>query len=77
MQRNLTEYDKAWLQREFGTSIPDFVTLYKKLREASVFYEKAFHKKGSRLDYENAMVEIYPLWPIEFLPPDKSEINEK
>jgi hexosaminidase len=75
-QRNLKEFDKAWLQREFGTSIPDFVTLYKKLREASVFYEKAFHKEGSRLDYENAMVEIYPLWPIE-LPPDKPGTNEQ
>jgi hexosaminidase len=75
-QRNLKEYDIAWLQREFGTSIPDFASLYKKLREASMFYEKAFHKKGSRLDYENAMVEIYPIWPIE-LPPDKPGTNEQ
>ena len=75
-QRNLKEYDMAWLQREFGTSIPDFVSLYKKLREASVFYEKSFYKKGSRLDYENAMVKNYPIWPIE-LPPDKPGTNEQ
>ncbi len=53
--RTLQEYDLAYLQREYGTTRPNYQGLYKKLREAAFFWEKAFNETGSRMDMENAL----------------------
>ncbi len=68
-RRTLDQYDLAWLQREFGTTITGFANLYQELREASVFYEKAFYKKGSRMDDANALFNLPGLG--HWMPPKK------
>ena len=55
---SLVEFDVAWMQREFGYSIPDYVNLYQKLRDAAVFWEEAFIRKGSREDSDNALIPL-------------------
>ncbi len=70
-ERDLNEYDLAWLQREFGVTIPDFFSIYNKLREASVFWEKAFYKNGSRLGVENALFNLPGL--AHWLPPKEPQ----
>lgn len=56
--RSLNEFDNAWLQREFAASVSDFGIIYKKLRKAALFWDKAFNKGGSREDDKNAMLNL-------------------
>ena len=53
--RTLEEYDAAWLQREFGISLPDYKALNDQLRSGSVLWYEAFFKKGNLLDDDNAL----------------------
>ncbi len=54
-ERTLDEYDKAWLQREFGLTMPDYLAFFEQLRKGSVLWYEAYCKKGSRLDEDNAL----------------------
>ena len=47
--RTLEEYDLAYLQKEYGTTIPDYAELYGMLRKGAAFWEKAFNREGTRM----------------------------
>ncbi|MEO6964230.1 MAG: family 20 glycosylhydrolase, partial [Puia sp.] len=53
--RSLQEYDAAWLQREFGISMPDYLSFNEQLRKGSVLWYEALFKKGNLLDDDNAL----------------------
>ena len=59
--RTLEEYDKAWLQREFGISMPDYLTFFDQLRKGSELWYEAYYKKGGRLDDESALQSLQRL----------------
>jgi hypothetical protein len=68
--RTLSEYDDAWLQKEFGISVPDYQTFYRQLRRGSVFWYEALFKHGSQMDEDNNALQSLPqvehwLPPIE------------
>ena len=56
--RSLEEYDIAYLQKEFGTGLPNYFNQYNKLRKASLFWEEAYLENGNRLDSDNALFEL-------------------
>jgi hexosaminidase len=53
--RTLEDYDAAWLQREFGLSLPDYTNFNDQLRSGSVLWYEAFFKKGNLFDDDNAL----------------------
>ncbi len=55
--RDLDEYQKAYMQREFG---PDasYTDLYLQLRAAALFWETSLVRKGNRMDNENALFQL-------------------
>lgn len=53
--RTLEEYDAAWLQREFGLSVPDYTNLVHQLRQGSELWYEALYKKGSFFDDDNML----------------------
>ena len=53
--RTLDEFDEAWLQREFGISMPDYLKFNEQLRSGSVLWYEAFFKKGNLFDDDNAL----------------------
>ena len=59
--RTLEEYDNAWLQREFGLAMPDYLTFFDQLRKGSVLWYEAYYKKGGRLDDESALQSLQRL----------------
>ena len=70
--RTLEEYDAAYLQREYGLSIPDYAKFYAALREGVLLWEWAYNREGSRTDMENALFNLPGL--AHWLPPkDESE----
>ena len=56
--RSLQEYDAAWLQREFGISMPDYLSFHAQLRKGSVLWYEALFKKGNLLDDDNALLSL-------------------
>lgn len=56
--RSLEEYDKAWLQREFGLSMPDYLTFFELLRNGSKLWYDAYYKTGGRLDDESTLQSL-------------------
>ena len=56
--RTLYEYDNAWLQREFGIAMPDYLTFFDLLRKGSLLWYEAYYKNGSRLDDESALQSL-------------------
>jgi hexosaminidase len=56
--RTLEEYDKAWLQREFGLSIPDYLTFTDLLIKGSTLWYEAYFENGGRLDDESALQSL-------------------
>jgi hypothetical protein len=56
--RTLDEYDKAYLQREYGISFPDYINLYGKLRRGAAYWEKAFNRESNRMELENALFNL-------------------
>jgi hexosaminidase len=56
--RSLTEFDNAWLQREFCISIPDFMSFNNKLRRGSVLFYEALFRHGSVMDDENTLLSL-------------------
>lgn len=59
--RTLEEYDNAWLQREFGISIPDYLSFNNQLRRGSVLWYEAFFRNGDLLSDENALQSLTQL----------------
>ena len=72
--RTLEEYDKAWLQREFGLSMPDYVSFNDQLRKGSVFWYEALYRKGGSLDDHNALQGLSQL--EHWLPPEEGQENK-
>jgi hypothetical protein len=64
---SLEKFDEAWLQREFGLSMPDYFSFYHKLREGSAFWYEALYKKGNMLDESNVLQSLPRL--EHWLPP--------
>jgi hexosaminidase len=56
--RTPEEYDIAWLQREFGISIPDYRNFNNQLRRGSVLWYEALFRHGSQMDEENALQSL-------------------
>jgi hexosaminidase len=56
--RSLEEYDKAWLQREFGLSVPDYLSFNDQLKKGSDLWYEAYYKNGNRLDDESALQSL-------------------
>ena len=66
--RTLEEYDNTWLQREFGISVPDYLSFNNQLRRGSVLWYEALFRQGSQLDEDNNALKSLP--QIEhWLPP--------
>ena len=65
--RSLEEYDNAYLQREFGLSIPDYQIFRNQLRQGSVLWYGAYFRKGTILSDENALQSLARL--EHWLPP--------
>jgi hexosaminidase len=59
--RTLEEYDNAWLQREFGISMPDYLNFNNQLRKGSVLWYEAFFRNGDLLSDENALQSLTQL----------------
>lgn len=59
--RSLEEYDNAWLQREFGISIPDYLSFNEKLVKGSGLWYEAYYRNGGRLDDESALQSLQRL----------------
>lgn len=71
--RSLEEFDNVWLQREFGLSVPDYLTFNNTLRRGSVFWYEALFKHGSQLDEENALQSLPQV--EHWLPPVEGREN--
>jgi hexosaminidase len=56
--RTLEEYDKAWLQKEFGLEMPDYLPFFTLLRNGSTLWYEAYNIKGGRLDEENTLQSL-------------------
>jgi hexosaminidase len=56
--RSLEECDKAWLQKEFGLTLPDYTALSDQLRKGSELWYQAYLKKGGRLDEDNSLQSL-------------------
>jgi hypothetical protein len=59
--RSLEEFDKAWLQREFGLSIPDYYKFNQELRKGSMLWYEAFFRNGNLLSDENGLQSVVQL----------------
>jgi len=73
--RNLEEFDKAWLQREFGLSMPDYVGFNNQLRKGSLLWYDAFFKNGGRSDEENVLQSLPQV--EHWLPPLEGQENKQ
>ena len=56
--RSPEEFDSAWLQREFGISIPDYLSFYNELRRGSVLFYEALFRHGSLMDENNSLESL-------------------
>jgi len=59
--RTLGELDQAWLQKEFGLSIPDYLSFNRKLWKGSDLWYKAYYKDGARKDFWNSLQALINL----------------
>jgi hypothetical protein len=55
--RTLDEFQKAYMQREFGPNA-NYTDLYFQLRDAARFWETSLVKKGNRMDRANALFTL-------------------
>lgn len=56
--RTLDEYDAAWLQREFGISMPDYKKFTDQVRKGSELWYEGFFKKGNLFDDDNMLQSL-------------------
>jgi len=59
--RTLAEYDTAWLQREFGLSMPDYQSFNNQLRKGSVLWFEAFYRNGNCFSEGNELQSMAQL----------------
>ncbi|WP_372936340.1 family 20 glycosylhydrolase, partial [Mariniphaga sediminis] len=74
-EMSLDEFDTAYLQRDYGVSIPDYVELYVWLRNAADFWEGAFNPTSDRLKMDNAMLPL-PGISHSLIPEEGKKIRE-
>ena len=55
--RNLDEYQLAYMQREFGPNA-SYTDLYLQLRSAALFWETSLVRNGNRMETTNALLEL-------------------
>ena len=73
-KRSLDEFDLAYLQREYVTTLPDYAGLYSKLRKAALFWEIALTREGNRMEQGNALMVLPGI--SHALPPDATGEKE-
>jgi hexosaminidase len=56
--RSLDEFDNAWLQREFGLSIPDYLSFNNQLRKGSALWYEAYFRNGNLFSDENTLQSL-------------------
>jgi hypothetical protein len=56
--RTLSEFDDAFLQREFEIKFSNYADFYAQLREATRFWYGAYFKKGGRISFGNELDDI-------------------
>ena len=56
--RSLEEYDNAWLKKEFGISIPDYLGFHNQLRRGTVLFYQALFRHGGMLDEDNTLMSL-------------------
>ncbi len=69
--RSLKEFDPAYLQREYGTTCRNYVSVYAMLRKAAVCWERAFYRKGGRMDLSNTLFNLPGI--AHWAPPKKTK----
>jgi len=63
--RSLEEFDVAWLQKEFGIAMPDYLEFNHKLYEGSMLWYESLNENGNRTDFDNMMTECtLANWPM-------------
>jgi hypothetical protein len=65
--RSLKEFDNAWLQREFGVSIPDYLSFSNELRSGTVLFYDALFRHGNLMDEGNTLQSLQQV--EHWLPP--------
>jgi hexosaminidase len=55
---SLEDFDNAWLQKEFGITIPDYLSFQNQLRRGSVLFFQALYRHGGMLDEDNALQSL-------------------
>jgi hexosaminidase len=56
--RTLEEYDNAWLQREFGITMSDYLIFNEQLRKGSELWYEAYFRNGGLMDEDNALQSL-------------------
>ncbi len=56
--KSLDEFDKAYMQREYGLAESNYYKIYKMLVESADFWAHAFYKNGKKTDVQNALTQI-------------------
>jgi len=56
--RTLEEFDNAWLKKEFGISIPDYLSFHNKLRTGTELFYQALFRHGGMLDEDNTLMSL-------------------
>lgn len=55
---SLSDFDQAFLQKEFGLREDDYYSMYETLTDAAAFWGKAFMRNGDRSDLNNALLNL-------------------
>jgi hexosaminidase len=76
-KKNVDEYHRAFLQREFGPECVNYEELFEELYKTSEFWDESLHRSGNRKDSGNALSEFPDLnkLPKPTNNKNKKEIN--
>ena len=69
--RTLEEFDQAWLQREFGVTVPDYLNFRNRLRHGTILSYESYFREGNVLSDENALQSLVRL--EHWLPPREGQ----
>lgn len=72
----LDEYDELYLQKDYGTSNPDYGSLYLWLRDATMYWEGVFNRTHDRLHISNALLPL-PGIGHELTPEESRRLRSK
>ena len=80
-ERDLEDYDEAYLQKEYGLMVSHYHDLYARLRQGASFWSKAYNREGGRMDMSNALFNLPGLahWmpPREKTGPEKTDFTDR